>query len=119
MNGPEADHTAPSFELYADGVKKTDVTPTVTPTNGTANKFTYKWTNLQKYNTSGSEIKYTVKEAGVTVDNKVTVNGHTYAVTQEGNAIINTYEIPSNGEVSVNKVWQDPKGKLQECRRCK
>lgn len=111
VNGPEADHTAPSFELYADGVKKTDVTPTVTPTNGTANKFTYKWTNLQKYNTFGSEIKYTVKEAGVTVDNKVTVNGHTYAVTQEGNAITNTYEIPSNGEVSVNKVWQDPQGK--------
>mgnify|MGYP000910749208 CR=1 FL=1 len=111
VNGPEADHKAPTFELYADGVLKTDADPTVTPENGTANKFTYKWTELQKYNSSGKEIAYTVKEKGVTADNKLVVNGHTYVVTQQGNDITNTYEAPTDGEVNVTKVWKDPEGK--------
>lgn len=111
VNGPEADHKAPTFELYADGVLKTDADPTVTPENGTANKFTYKWTELQKYNSSGKEIAYTVKEKGVTADNKLVVNGHTYVVTQQGNDITNTYEAPTDGEVNVTKVWKDPDGK--------
>ena len=111
VNGPEADHKAPTFELYADGVLKTDADPTVTPENGTANKFTYKWTELQKYNSSGKEIAYTVKEKGVTADNKLVVNGHTYVVKQQGNDITNTYKIPTDGEVNVTKVWKDPEGK--------
>ena len=111
VNGPEADHKAPTFELYADGVLKTDADPTVTPENGTANKFTYKWTELQKYNSSGKEIAYTVKEKGVTADNKLVVNGHTYVVTQQGNDITNIYEAPTDGEVNVTKVWKDPEGK--------
>lgn len=111
VNGPETDHKAPTFELYADGVLKTDADPTITPENGTANKFTYKWTNLQKYNNSGKEITYTVKEKDVTADNKLVVNGHTYAVTQQGNDITNTYEVPKDGEVNVTKVWKDPDGK--------
>lgn len=111
VNGPEADHKAPTFKLYADGVLKTDADPTVTPENGTANKFTYKWTELQKYNSSGKEIAYTVKEKGVTADNKLVVNGHTYVVTQQGNDITNTYEAPTDGEVNVTKEWKDPEGK--------
>ena len=93
----------PPFDLYADGVKKTGVTPTITP-SGTANEFTYKWSNLQKYNTTGEEIKYTVKEAGVTSDNKFVVNGHTYAVTQQDNEITNTYEIPKT-DYTATKKW--------------
>ena len=111
VNGPEADHKAPTFELYADGVLKTDADPTVTPENGTANKFTYKWTDLQKYNNSGKEIAYTVKEKGVTPDDKLVVNGHTYRVTQQDNDITNTYKIPTDGEVNVTKEWKDPDGK--------
>ena len=111
VNGPEADHKAPTFELYADGVLKTDADPTVTPENGTANKFTYKWTDLQKYNNSGKEIAYTVKEKGVTPDDKLVVNGHTYEVTQQDNDITNTYKIPTDGEVNVTKEWKDPDGK--------
>lgn len=105
INGPEADHTAPAFELYADGVKKEDVAPTITPKNGTANAFTYKWKGLQKYKTDGTAIVYTVKEAGVSADNKLTVNGNTYAVTQTGNDITNTYETPITGEYTATKVW--------------
>lgn len=103
VNGPASDHTVPTFDLYADGVKKQGVTPTITP-SGTANKFTYKWSNLQKYNTAGEEIKYTVKEAGMTSNNKFVVNGHTYAVTQQDNEITNIYEIPKT-DYRATKKW--------------
>ena len=103
VNGLASEHTVPTFDLYADGVKKTGVTPTITP-SGTANEFTYKWSNLQKYNTTGEEIKYTVKEAGVTSDNKFVINGHTYAVTQQDNEITNTYEIPKT-DYTATKKW--------------
>ena len=111
VNGPEADHTAPDLELYADGVLKTDAEPTVTPGDGTANEFTYVWTDLQKYNQSGNEIVYTVKERGVTADHNVVVHGHTYAVTQEGNKITNTYTQPQTDEdVKAYKTWADADG---------
>ncbi|MDY2959785.1 MAG: Cna B-type domain-containing protein [Hornefia sp.] len=111
VNGPETDHTAPIFDLYADGVKKDGVTPVITPTSGTADEFDYKWTNLQKYNADGSAIVYTVKEAGVSDGNKLTVNGNTYSVTQNANTVTNTYMQPSNGKVKATKIWEDPTGK--------
>ena len=109
-DGPEADHTAPTLDLYADGKTKVGVTPTITPENGTSAEFKYKWTDLPKYDSDGNEIVYSVKEQNVT-DGKVTINGHTYAVTQNENNITNTYKQPSNGTVKVTKTWKDPEGK--------
>lgn len=104
VNGPEADHTAPTFELYADG-EKVDSTPTVSPDSGTADEFTYKWTNLKTYNDDGTEIVYTVKEAGVSEENTITVNENTYEVSQDGNVITNTYTVPKDGEATATKKW--------------
>ncbi|WP_039856492.1 VWA domain-containing protein, partial [Peptoniphilus sp. oral taxon 386] len=104
-NGPDADHTAPVFELYADGNKVEGVTPTIVPSSGTATSFTYTWTVQAINATTHLPIEYTVKEAGVGADNKITVNNHIYTVSQHGNEITNTYEIPNNGTFTATKVW--------------
>ena len=114
VNGLLGDHTAPVFTLLADGTA-VDPQPTVSisPASGTADSFTYNWAGLPKYADWEAESKkplndrvhivYTVEEAGVT-DGNITVNGNTYAVTQDGNAITNTYEVPLT-EVYANKIW--------------
>lgn len=104
-NGPDKDHTAPVFELYADGKKVDGVTPTIAPSSGTANSFTYTWTVQAINATTHLPIEYTVKEADVGANNKITVNNHIYKVSQHGNAITNTYEIPNNGTFTATKVW--------------
>ena len=96
VNGPEADHTAPEFTLLRDGVAL-DPQPTanIQPASGTADSFTYTWAGLPKVDELNDYqlFTYTVEEAGVT-DGNITVNGNTYAVTQNGNAITNTYKEP-------------------------
>ena len=117
VNGPTADHTAPEFKLYADGKDVTDANADkleITPNNGTASQFTYKWTGVKKYNTSGKLINYTVKEKDANDDNEFKINNNTYTVTQNGNNITNTYKQPTDGKVEVTKEWDgSEEGKLK------
>ena len=109
VDGPSEDHTAVDLKLYrqAEGGQKEEVT-TVTPVKtGDANnssKFDYVWKDLPKINDKGEEYTYTVEEANVT-DNKVTVNGNTYTVSQEGNTITNTYEVQKTEDLIATKQW--------------
>lgn len=108
VNGPKSDHAAPPFELYANGEPKTDVNPTIEPADGTASQFNYKWSGLQKYDDNGKEIVYMVKEANVSDNSEVTVNGNTYKVSQEENVITNTYVQPLTDEnIVATKTWLD------------
>ena len=55
-------------------------------TNG---KWTYSFEGLQKYDTNGKEIKYTVKEVGE-AGGSITIGGNEYTVTYNGFVITNT-----------------------------
>ena len=108
-NGPSTDHTAVDLKLYrqADGgqvEEVTDVTPVKSRDANDVNKFNYVWKDLPKINDEGKEYTYTVEEANVT-DNKVTVNGNTYTVSQEGNTITNIYVVPQTEDLIATKQW--------------
>ena len=108
-NGPSTDHTAVDLKLsrQADGgqvEEVTDVTPVKSRDANDVNKFNYVWKDLPKINDEGKEYTYTVEEANVT-DNKVTVNGNTYTVSQEGNTITNTYVVPQTEDLIATKQW--------------
>ncbi|MEF3318133.1 InlB B-repeat-containing protein [Peptoniphilus grossensis] len=108
-NGPSTDHTAVVLKLsrQADGGQKeevTDVTLDKSRDANDVNKFNYVWKDLPKINDKGEEYTYTVEEANVT-DNKVTVNGNTYTVTQDGNTITNTYVVPQTEDLIATKQW--------------
>ncbi|MCD7893594.1 MAG: Cna B-type domain-containing protein [Erysipelotrichaceae bacterium] len=96
--------------LYANG---TEVKDTVTLT-GTDDTWTYTFSNLDKYDSNGDEIKYTVREVIENVDGSKSVvssitgeNGSTYIVTNKdsdtGTIITNT--LTSTTELTVTKVW--------------
>ena len=109
VNGPSKDHTAVDLKLYrqADGgqvEEVTDVTPVKSRDANDVNKFNYVWKDLPKINDEGKKYTYTVEEANVT-DNKVTVNGNTYTVTQDGNTITNTYVVPQTEDLIATKQW--------------
>ena len=109
VNGPSTDHTAVDLKLsrQADGGQKeevTDVTLDKSRDANDVNKFNYVWKDLPKINDKGEEYTYTVEEANVT-DNKVTVNGNTYTVTQDGNTITNTYVVPQTEDLIATKQW--------------
>ena len=81
-----------SVQLYADGVATGDKIILMED-----NGWEYTWENLDKCNSDGSEIEYTVEENEV--------EGYKTEITQEGNVFtITNSEVTS---VSVNKVWND------------
>ena len=109
VNGPIKDHTAVDLKLsrQVDGgqvEEVTDVTPVKSRDANDVNKFNYVWKDLPKINDKGEKYTYTVEEANVT-DNKVTVNGNTYTVSQEGNTITNTYVVPQTEYLIATKQW--------------
>ena len=110
VNGPSKDHTPIDLKLYRqvdNGQKEevTGVTPVKSRDANDANKFNYVWKDLSKINDQGKEYTYSVEEANVTY-NKVTVKGNTYEVSQVGNTITNTYEVPQTEDnVIGKKVW--------------
>ena len=69
------------------------------------------WRDLYKYE-AGHEIKYSVSEKGMSLDNgTIVLNGATYYVSVTGNAldsfrVINSYE-PKEYAVAVSKTWED------------
>ena len=84
-----------AVQLYADGVAMGS--KIILSEN---NAWEYTWDELDKYNSDGSEIEYTVKEDEI--------DGYKTEVTQNGNnfTITNT----AKTSVSVNKEWNDGDG---------
>ncbi|MFP5527477.1 Cna B-type domain-containing protein [Peptococcus simiae] len=108
VNGPSTDHTAVDLILKRTSAKKgaTEERVDVAPTNSQVDGgFKYTWTKLAKHDKEGYEYTYHVEENDVT-NGKVIVNGNTYTVSQKGNTITNTYEIPKTDEdIKATKVW--------------
>ena len=92
VNGPEADHMAPTFVLVRDGVDQADV-PVVAPATGPADSFTYTWTDLREKDDTGVAYVYTVREDGV-VGHELMIGTNRYAVQQTGNNIVNSFVAP-------------------------
>lgn len=106
VGGPSSDHTAVTLVLYrtVKNGQQTIVngfTPSIT---GKAPTFNYIWENLPKTDNEGNPYTYSVKEKGV-VENKVIINGNEYIVTQDGNAITNTYKSPKT-DIVAEKIWK-------------
>lgn len=98
VNGSEAQHIKVDLRLYADG-QLVEIEPSsVTPSTETSNIFTYTWTGLKKYNSTGGEIEYSIKEENTPQN---------YVVTYpSANAVVNTYDPNSNTKnITGNKVW--------------
>ncbi|MFR2891799.1 Cna B-type domain-containing protein, partial [Peptoniphilus grossensis] len=105
---PEVKPTV-TFDLYADNVKLEGQSKEIT--NGQSE---ITW-NLPKTNDNGTEIVYTVKEAGEE-NGTITLAGKEYTVTTSGNAkegftIANTIKkiVPETVALKASKVWEAEK----------
>lgn len=90
--GPVEDHKPVTLTLYrqvgSDASTRevvNGVTPTIDPKTGPADRFTYTWTGLPKYNAGFQEYTYTVEESAVSTN----YNG---TKSQDGLTITNTYK---------------------------
>ena len=88
------------YILTGNGLTKEQ---TVTGSMTTNENWSYKFTNLPKYNSQGNEITYTIDEQEV---NQNDLKFYTKQVT--GLNVTNTFTVPDEKiEVQVNKVWKD------------
>ena len=88
------------YVLTGNGLTKEQ---TVTGSTTTNENWSYKFTDLPKYNAQGNEIVYTVAEQEV---NQNDLKFYTKQVT--GLNVTNTFTVPDEKiEVQVNKVWED------------
>ena len=88
------------YVLTGNGLTKEQ---TVTGSTTTNENWSYKFTNLPKYNAQGNEIVYTVDEQEV---NQNDLKFYTKQVT--GLNVTNTFTVPDEKiEVQVNKSWED------------
>ena len=110
--GPSTDHKEVDLKLYrqVDGnEEKVKEKAQVSRDANNPSKFYYEWKNISKINDKGKEYSFRVEEANVT-DNKVKVGENTYKVSQEGNTITNTYQVPQTEELKGQKIWEVPEG---------
>ena len=92
--------TSVKYVLTGNGLTKEQV---VTGSTTTDDNWSYKFTDLPKYNAQGNEIVYTVDEQEV---NPGDFKFYTKQVT--GMNVTNTFTVPNDKiEVQVNKVWKD------------
>ena len=88
------------YVLTGNGLTKEQ---TVTGSTTTNENWSYKFTDLPKYNAQGNEITYTIDEQEV---NQNDLKFYTKQVT--GLNVTNTFTVPDEKiEVQVNKVWED------------
>ena len=88
------------YVLTGNGLTKEQ---TVTGSTTTNENWSYKFTNLPKYNSQGNEITYTIDEQEA---NQNDLKFYTKQVT--GLNVTNTFTVPDEKiEVQVNKVWED------------
>jgi len=92
--------TSVKYILTGNGLTKEQV---VTGSTTTDDNWSYKFTDLPKYNAQGNEIIYTVDEQEV---NPGDFKFYTKQVTDLN--VTNTFTVPNDKiEVQVNKVWED------------
>ena len=88
------------YVLSGNGVNKEQV---VTGNNTSNEDWSYKFTDLPKYNAQGNEISYTLDEQEVNANDL-----KFYTKQIAGLNITNTFTVPDDKiEVQVNKVWED------------
>ena len=77
--------------------------------NTTSNEdWSYKFTNLAKYNAQGNEISYTVSEKEVNTDDLKFYTNQISGEYKSGINITNTFTVPDNKiEIEVTKTWED------------
>lgn len=100
--GPEADHIAPTMNLYRNGRLLEDVQPVITATTDTAREYNYVWSDLPLTDLYGQPYHYYADEASVP-------EGYGKAVTWTGTAtdpyvITNTYS-DAVTDIAVQKDW--------------
>ena len=100
VGGPANDHQGVNMTLYRQvgtGAREvvTNAIPTITPSTGPANMFTYTWTGLPKYDQSYQTYIYTVDELTLP-------SGYTKTVVTSTNTVTNTYK-PS---LVISKVYR-------------
>jgi len=110
VNGPAADHYALPLMLYRTlgivGAEKelvTEFTPTVEQDIVNPNKYNYTWSGVPKTDINGTLYIYEVKEL-TDNDGFRYVNGNKYKMTQIGDDITNTYQVPKT-DFNAYKTW--------------
>ena len=73
------------------------------------NTWTYTWTGLPKYDSTGAEITYKVAEESVPADYTVTLESAKTDGVANGGTITNTHT-PETIDIPVEKVWVGPAG---------
>ena len=106
--GPETDHVPVIMALYRQvgtGTPElvTGVTPTITPTTGTADMFTYTWTGLESYSSSLEPYIYTVDEVNA-LGQSISIPNYVKSFSTDRLTITNTYQSP-NVDVNATKRW--------------
>ena len=105
VNGPKPTVT---LELWrknnVEGTGKIDekVDEFAVPANASGNALKKTFTKLAKHDPKGNEFEYYVKEESVPTN---------YTKKIDSLKVTNTYTQPSDGKVTVTKVWKDPAGK--------
>ena len=106
--GPASDHVPVIMALYRQvgtGTPElvTGVTPTITPTTGPADMFTYTWTGLPTYSPTTGLYIYTVDEVN-TLGEPISIPNYVKSFSTDHLTITNTYQSP-NVDVNATKRW--------------
>ena len=97
QDGSDADGERPTevtLILYADGVEKERITLTADNADAGKDRWSYTFTGLDKYDSTGKQITYTVGEAAVPDGYEASADQGSYTVT---NVLLTS--------LSVRKVW--------------
>lgn len=106
--GPASEHVPVTMALYRQvgtGAPElvTGVTPTINPTTGPADMFTYTWTGLPTFSPTMGLYIYTVDEVNA-LGESVSIPNYIKTFSQDRLTITNTYQSP-NVEVNATKRW--------------
>ena len=107
--GPASDHVPVIMALYRQvgtGTPElvTGVTPTITPTTGAANMFTYTWTGLPSHTALlWSSYIYTVDEVNA-LGQSISIPNYVKSFSTDRLTITNTYQSP-NVDINATKRW--------------
>lgn len=111
VGGPSSDHSPVFINLFRQSAVMTEPEHVYLRNgnfiqSGEAPTFVYTWTNLDETDLQGNAYTYFVQEAGVDENGIVLVGPNRYLLSQEGNDITNTYQIPTTS-VYATKTWVD------------
>ncbi|MDO4701401.1 MAG: Cna B-type domain-containing protein [Erysipelotrichaceae bacterium] len=106
VNGPASDHVSVPMELTRSSATVAKEVVNVMPEITGTGPFTYTWKDLPKTDTLGNNYTYEVKEQGEVNSVYTTAGGNSYAVSQVGNNITNTYQAAMTS-FTATKVWEN------------